>query len=484
MLASKPDQARGTGGSFDWILVTGSSLYWAGVLLMFLFPGSTQYTSTAGFILGKLTTYSILAVCSVVGFLAPVVFSSDRGRRAIGLAALVSLVANLLISVPAIGLHVALFVRVMVSFMRVFAIAMLMILWGFAFASLDKKAASCNVTLSALCTVCVVLVGSFLCKVIPAAQDLSLSSAIGSVLLIPPTLLVVADRVRFISHHRDRVPASQGGSLAPFIFTRAAFGLALGVCLVLVSSLETDASSSRLLVLDLALTLLGIALLSRGQGEPYSLHPAIIALAVMGLYLPFLQQGLSSAVEASAALVWLVWSMLSAVQLSDLKERLGMSELRVCLVDKLALNVSVIVGIALGPVIGWVADAADGAALAVGVSSREIVILAILGTLTVTAVYQMARLVEARSEDALHEQVARNREQRAAELLGSMAQEFGLTPREREVLGMLAEGYTRSYISAKLNVSDGTAKAHVAHIYAKLGVHRRDELLKLIEGKV
>ena len=52
--------------------------------------------------------------------------------------------------------------------------------------------------------------------------------------------------------------------------------------------------------------------------------------------------------------------------------------------------------------------------------------------------------------------------------------------REREVMGMLAEGYTHAYIREALDVSDGTAKAHIAHVYAKLGMHRRDGLLGCI----
>ena len=56
--------------------------------------------------------------------------------------------------------------------------------------------------------------------------------------------------------------------------------------------------------------------------------------------------------------------------------------------------------------------------------------------------------------------------------------------REREVMGMLAEGYTHAYIREALNVSDGTAKAHIAHVYAKLGMHRRGCMLGCIDQRV
>lgn len=46
---------------------------------------------------------------------------------------------------------------------------------------------------------------------------------------------------------------------------------------------------------------------------------------------------------------------------------------------------------------------------------------------------------------------------------------------------MLAEGYTRAYIRGALDVSDGTAKAHIAHVYVKLGIHHKDDLLDYID---
>ncbi len=50
-----------------------------------------------------------------------------------------------------------------------------------------------------------------------------------------------------------------------------------------------------------------------------------------------------------------------------------------------------------------------------------------------------------------------------------------LTPREIEVLGMLAEGLGNKVIAARLGISDHTVKTHVAAIFAKLGVSTRAE---------
>jgi DNA-binding NarL/FixJ family response regulator len=52
---------------------------------------------------------------------------------------------------------------------------------------------------------------------------------------------------------------------------------------------------------------------------------------------------------------------------------------------------------------------------------------------------------------------------------------LGLTPREAEVLGLVARGYTNRQIAAVLVISVKTASVHVSHILAKLQVQNRVE---------
>ena len=52
---------------------------------------------------------------------------------------------------------------------------------------------------------------------------------------------------------------------------------------------------------------------------------------------------------------------------------------------------------------------------------------------------------------------------------------FGLTSREREVLALVAEGYTNRRIADTLFISESTAGVHVSHILGKLGVDTRTE---------
>lgn len=54
-----------------------------------------------------------------------------------------------------------------------------------------------------------------------------------------------------------------------------------------------------------------------------------------------------------------------------------------------------------------------------------------------------------------------------------------LTPREREVLGLLAEGLGNKAIASRLGISEHTAKFHVNAILAKLGAGSRSEAIVL-----
>lgn len=62
-----------------------------------------------------------------------------------------------------------------------------------------------------------------------------------------------------------------------------------------------------------------------------------------------------------------------------------------------------------------------------------------------------------------------------------VARLYGLSPRETEVLTLLARGRNAAHIADELYISRNTVGTHRRNIYRKLGVHDQQELLSLVE---
>jgi pimeloyl-ACP methyl ester carboxylesterase/DNA-binding CsgD family transcriptional regulator len=54
-----------------------------------------------------------------------------------------------------------------------------------------------------------------------------------------------------------------------------------------------------------------------------------------------------------------------------------------------------------------------------------------------------------------------------------------LTPRERELVGLIAQGLDNAQCAARLGMSDKTVRNHVAHLYSKLEIENRARLIVL-----
>ena len=67
--------------------------------------------------------------------------------------------------------------------------------------------------------------------------------------------------------------------------------------------------------------------------------------------------------------------------------------------------------------------------------------------------------------------------------VAGLPQERALTTKEREVLERMVNGQSRKQMAAELHVSENTVKTHVKHIYEKLEVSGREEILALLYRK-
>lgn len=446
-------------------LVLGASLYWAAIVIQFLLPAASA--ERAGLFANSCVRYLILAGYVAVGFLVPRLLTSEVGRRWLVGVSLVAALAAYPLATAALG-PICDSVRIL---LHLFSIAVLMVLWGFAFASMDKRQAGKNVTITMLASTLLILVVLASTTAVPTEASTRL-------LMAASCLVLLSGRVRFRDHRRQLEPqAGARRPMASFLLSRVAFGVVMGFGIG--APLHLCASDASPALMGLAFAIVAVVSIGclRSVDRLYFALPTLLVLTMGVTYLPFFEKGLESAAECVVGLVWLAWAEFSAFQLSDLKERLGMGECGLCLIEKFVLSVAMAAGVGMFGLVDAVVPSLAYDALEVGLFGTACFL--ILG-----ATYVVGCLVGERTEDRMRAELAQTRREQIEDVYDRLASEYGLSLREREVMGMLAEGYTRAYIRDALGVSDGTAKAHIAHIYQKLDVHRKDDLLEFIDAEI
>ena len=68
--------------------------------------------------------------------------------------------------------------------------------------------------------------------------------------------------------------------------------------------------------------------------------------------------------------------------------------------------------------------------------------------------------------------------------IDAAASEAHLTPQERNVLVLLAQGRNARSIADNMTLSMNTVRSHMRNVYAKLGVHSQQELIDAINDRV
>jgi DNA-binding CsgD family transcriptional regulator len=108
-------------------------------------------------------------------------------------------------------------------------------------------------------------------------------------------------------------------------------------------------------------------------------------------------------------------------------------------------------------------------------------VIVLLVVLTITSLMTEQRLFSIRfksSEKSISE-LLRTSEIAPEALFEAFASRHNLGMREAEVFGLLLRGASASQVARSMTIANGTAKAHIRHIYEKLNVHNREELLQL-----
>ncbi|MEC4271659.1 helix-turn-helix transcriptional regulator [Adlercreutzia sp. R25] len=214
------------------------------------------------------------------------------------------------------------------------------------------------------------------------------------------------------------------------------------------------------------------------QGFSWLLILRFAAIPILVAFYPFdagSEFSLRFAMGASAVALWIYLSLMAGVA----AEAAGQIHAPFALVWGVALG-----ALALG--------AASGSSLALMMESLDI-----QGHVSVTAIAAMVLAVIASDVVLTRGSLARayKRAVTAAggketepsdddtpfdERVAAVAEAHALTEREAEVLGILARGHGLGRVQEALFIAEGTAITHRRHIYQKLGVHSKAELIDLV----
>jgi DNA-binding NarL/FixJ family response regulator len=88
--------------------------------------------------------------------------------------------------------------------------------------------------------------------------------------------------------------------------------------------------------------------------------------------------------------------------------------------------------------------------------------------------FSKSKLIERQAHELALERSERTRDR--------FCLEYGLTPSERRIMGLVLDGMVNKDIAHEVFVSHDTVKKHVYHIFRKAGVKNRFELARFIEN--
>ena len=203
------------------------------------------------------------------------------------------------------------------------------------------------------------------------------------------------------------------------------------------------------------------------DGEPYSLVPFLMALSIVALALVIEGGTLAVAAFALGMGICVTMEILMLTFFGALATRGYMA-------PAIAFGVSEGV-IRLGNVIGnATAVFFEQNNLVNSTMTTDTCLLGacVIGFLIIAATRQQHAITELASAPLSVDEVDTVCEDAAAE--------FGLSPRETEVLKLLARNNSIDSIAKRFVISPYTVQTHIQHIYRKLHVHRRGELLDYI----
>lgn len=279
----------------------------------------------------------------------------------------------------------------------------------------------------------------------------------------------------------DLLPTTVTGFLG--VLAMPALGLVL-FAMIMSMRAELFVLDLRPYLLSQALAALCVVYLAlRRSPRPLSLaHSSLLTvLAVAVLAFCSVTQTLRGGTHYDIYVVFVLYSVCAVVTLTTLVAVVHADEFPSGLVAASALGVFSLATLS----VGWVSRAVGG----IDLESFVMVATGLYATVLTLRAAILARASDAPADEEPSGPAAGEEgsgpEADAAPLslpgrCDLIAADFRLTARERDVLGYLAQGHSAAYASEMLFISPNTSRTHAHHIYGKLEITSRDELLRLV----
>ena len=229
------------------------------------------------------------------------------------------------------------------------------------------------------------------------------------------------------------------------------------------------------------MVVLGLAWLHRDKLDARTLALAALGLAVFSLVLvPFAQGSLGAAVSFTAKFSFVFFTFFVLLVALAFCVVSKCRALRLFAVTRIATELPLLMSLLL-------MRAVRGSGVLDSLSMRVIVALVGLVLVLVCVVIWKSEASVNADWGAQGVGIATNVHEPGPQELflarcEALAERYGLTARESELLTLALQGKTRSQIEQELYLSANTVKTHLRHAYGKLGVHSKAEAAELLES--
>lgn len=263
----------------------------------------------------------------------------------------------------------------------------------------------------------------------------------------------------------------------------AAYGLTRGIGIQAFGRGEQSVGENLLLLAVAVVFLLFVVVASASDRIRWSSGYRVALPVVLAglLIVPSLGSGYSALAATTVRAGYTYFEMLVWITCSEIGYRYGLPAFRTFGIGRGAISAGQFMGMALG----WLL----ATRLSLPVSSLATAELAIVLLLVVVSMVFLGNrdaldslgFEDVLPAEALLDTQSEHKQRNWLARCDVVAQRQRLTPREREIMIMLAKGRNIPFIQKELVVSSGTVRTHVRNLYKKLAVHDRQELISLIE---